>query len=98
MPDQSDDLEWDDRKERENVAERGLPFAFASLIFDGRPRVEALSRKSPAGESRFAAMAEVDGRVLFCVYVWRGAKRRVISLRIANRKERRAYQEAVAGS
>ena len=27
-------------------------------------------------------MAEVDGRVLFCVYVWRGEMRRVISLRV----------------
>ena len=36
--DETDDLEWDDKKERENVAERGLPFAFASLILTGGPR------------------------------------------------------------
>jgi uncharacterized DUF497 family protein len=95
---ETDDLEWDDVKERENVAERGLPFAFASLIFDGRPRIEAVSRKSLPEETRFEVMAEVDGRVLFCVYVWRGEKRRVISLRVAKRKERRAYQEAIARS
>ena len=52
-----------------------------SLIFDGRPRIEAVSRKSPPEELRL--WAEVDGRVLFCVYVWRGEKRRVVSLRVA---------------
>lgn len=92
---ETDDLEWDDDKDAANRANRGLPLLLGALLFDGRPKIEDVSLKSPEGEVRFETMAEVEGRMLFCVWHWRDGRRRIISLRIANRSERRAYQEAV---
>lgn len=94
---ETDDLEWDDGKDAANRANRGLPLPFAALLFDGRRRVDDVSVKSPDGEVRFETLAEYDGRVLFCVWKWNGERRRIISLRIAHRSERRAYQEAIGG-
>ncbi len=92
---ETDDLEWDDEKDQANRAKHGLPLILSALIFDGRRRLERHSPKSSNAEVRMETIAEVSGRVLFCVYVWRGAKRRIISLRIAHRSERHAYEEAV---
>ncbi|HYD65663.1 BrnT family toxin [Azospirillum sp.] len=39
----------------------------------------------------------MDGHVLAVVYTWRGDACRIISARMANRHERRAYRETVAG-
>jgi len=90
---ETDDLEWDDAKDAANQQKHGLPLLFAHVVFDGRNRLERLSPKT-LGEARFEVMAEVDGRVLFCVYVWRGNRKRIISLRRAHRSEQRAYEEA----
>lgn len=95
---ETDDFEWDDEKDAINRAKHGLPLLIAALLFDGQPRLERRSPKSPADEPRFETMGMVQGRVLFCVWTWRGNRRRVMSLRIAKRKERHAYQEAVGGS
>ncbi|MET3353303.1 UNVERIFIED_ORG: uncharacterized DUF497 family protein [Xanthobacter viscosus] len=95
---ETDDLEWHDDKDAANRVKHGLPLFFAAVIFDGRPRFERLSPKQVAGEARVEAMAEVADRVLFCVYIWRGTRRRIISVRAAHRSERRAYEKATRGS
>lgn len=92
---ETDDFEWDDDKDAANRANRGLPLPLAARMFDGRVKIEDLSTKSPDGEPRFETMAEVEGRVLFCVWHWKNERRRIISLRMAHRSERRAYQEAI---
>ncbi len=92
---ETDDFEWDDDKDAANRAKRGLPLLFAALMFDGREKTEDLSDKSPEDEARFETVAPAAGRVLFCVWHWRNGRRRIISLRVANRSERRAYQEAI---
>jgi len=95
---ETDDLEWDDDKEEANRAKHGLPLAFSALIFDGRPRLERVSSRILGIETRIETIVEVSGRVLFRVYVWRGPRRRIISIRPAHRSERRACQEAIGRS
>ena len=90
---ETDDLEWDDVKDTATRARRDLALQAAGRLFDGRIRLERVAPKSPDHEVRYETMAEVNGRVLFCVWTWLVA-RRVISLRPANRSERRAYKEA----
>lgn len=92
---ETDDFEWDDVKNAATRAKRDLELVTAALLFDGRHRVERVSPKSPPTELRYETMAEVKGRVPFCVWTWRGTRRRIMSLRLAHRSERRAYQEAV---
>ena len=36
-------------------------------------------------------IGEIEGEILFVVYTWRGASRRIISARLASRRERDAY-------
>ena len=95
---ETDDFEWDDVKDEATRAKRDLSLAAASRLFDGRVRLERVSPKSPPNEVRYITIAEIEGRVLFCVWTWRGLRRRVISLRPAKRSERSAYQEATGRS
>jgi uncharacterized protein len=90
-----DDFECDPGKSLSNLAKHGLPLDLAVLMFDGRVRAERLSIKSLINETRFESLAEIDGRVLFCVHTWNGNRRRAISLRPAHRSERRAYSQAI---
>ena len=63
------------------------------MIFDG-PTLEWDDVRQDYGERRIQTIGQVDEDVLFVVYTWRGAVRRIISARLANRRERDAYREA----
>lgn len=95
---ETDDFEWDDDKDAANRAKHGLPLLFAEFIFDGRIRLERPSPKLVVGDARFEAMAEVGGRVILCVFVWRGHRRRPISVRRAHRSERSVFAQAIERS
>jgi len=95
---ETDDLEWDDSKDAANRAKHGLPLSISGRLFDGRPRLDRQSPKSPEAELRFETLAAIGEDVLLCVWTWRKGRRRAISLRMAKRSERRAYQEAIGGS
>jgi hypothetical protein len=90
---ETDDFEWDDVKDARTRTNRDLELLAASRLFDGRRRLERVSPKSEH-EVRYETMAEVEGRVLFRFWTWRGPRRRIISLRLAHRSERRAYEKA----
>ena len=83
------EFEWDEAKRQETLKERELDFAsVANFEWD-----DALfSPSDRRGESRWAAIGYIEGRLYHVVYTRRGAKRRVISLRRANSRERRQYE------
>ena len=91
------DFGWDPQKSERNARERGLPFDIATALFDGNT-IEFDDRRRDYGEQRIIAYGEVAGRVLVCVYTWRGAAdmpaRWIISLRKANLGESNAYRTA----
>jgi hypothetical protein len=66
-------------------------------LFD-RNTIEFDDIRREYGERRIIAYGEVAGRVLVCVYTWRGTAgsplRWIISLRKANRGETNAYRTA----
>ena len=86
-------------KSERNLAERGFDFAFATLVFDG-PTLERPDVRRDYGEPRTVAFGVADGVFLTVVYTDRPASeggspvRRLISARLSNRRERRAYAEA----
>lgn len=45
------------------------------------------------GERRIWAIGRADDDVLFVVYTWRDGVRRIISARMANRRERDVYRK-----
>ena len=91
-------FEWDRTKSEGNLRERGLDFAFASLIFDG-PTFEVEDRRNDYGERRMVAIGVADGIHVTVVYTDRQSGRdeilrRIISAHRSNRGERAVYEEA----
>lgn len=89
---------WDLLKSEANLAERGFDFHFATLIFDG-PSLERYDDRQNYGEKRIVALGIADGILLTVVYTDRAegggdVVRRIISARVSNRRERKAYHQA----
>ena len=88
-------FEWDEEKSLRNLAERGFDFEFACRIFEG-DIIEQDDARRDYGEGRTVALGEVEGNVLAVVYTWREGRRRMISARLANRRERNVYRRALS--
>ena len=86
------DFEWDEAKDRANVARHGVGFETAKRIFEGTILTRPDSRRD-YGETRHTSVGRVGPAVLVVAHTRRGANLRVISARPASRKEREAYHE-----
>jgi uncharacterized DUF497 family protein len=91
---------WDPKKSTENLAERGFDFEFAALIFGGLT-LERTDDRRDYGERRMVAIGLAHGLHLTVAYTdriesGREIERRIISARRSNRRERKAYSEAIA--
>ena len=86
-------FEWDGAKSARNARARRLPFEIAIALFDG-PTIEEPDRRRDYDEPRMRAIGRVRGLIMVCVYTDRGEVRRIISLRLAKRRERDAYRAA----
>lgn len=89
-------FEWNEAKSNTNLAERGFGFDFAALVFEG-PTLEVIDDRRDYGEERINAIGLADGFVLAVTYTDRvfedlGTIRRIISARLANRKERALWR------
>lgn len=92
---------WDPDKSSANYRDRGFDFAVAALIFDG-PTLEREDSRRDYGERRIVAIGLVSGLVLTVCYTDRTdpdgeINRRIISARRSNSRERKAFQETLAG-
>ncbi|MBY0509671.1 MAG: BrnT family toxin [Rhodospirillaceae bacterium] len=86
-------FEWDEDKSEVTHRLRGFDFAYAALIFESDV-LEFDDTRRLYGERRVCAIGQIDTNVLFVTYTWRGLVRRIISARLANRKERNVYHQA----
>lgn len=89
---------WDDRKNVENVRIRQIPFELAGFLFSGET-LEQVDVRHSYGERRIQAYGKVRDRLFVCVYTDRVIEGRlvrwIISLRKANRREIRRYDEKI---
>lgn len=83
-------FDWDFAKSERNRRERGFGFDFAALIFED-DAIEWPDDRRDYGEARVRVIGEVDGLVLHVVFTDRGDVRRIISARIADKKERNRW-------
>lgn len=90
IPEVERDFEWDQAKSDRNQMERDLPFDLVIMLFS-RPTLERPDMRRDYQEVRTRAIGMIGGVALACVFTDRGAVRRVISLRCANRRERDEY-------
>ncbi len=84
-------FDWDPTKNVRNQQERGFGFDLAALIFEG-DTIEWPDDRQDYGEARIRAIGVADGLILHVVFTDRGDIRRIISARMANRKERDQWQ------
>ena len=89
-------IQFDAAKNAASIRDRGLSFERAvDFDWDSALVVED-RRRDDYGERRFRAMGHLDARLRVVVLVPRGVAIRIISLRRANRREVRWYEEAIA--
>lgn len=88
-------FEWDEAKNRLNIAKHGVSFDTASRIFDGIV-LTAEDRRFEYGETRLISIGAVEGVVVLAVaHTDRNNKIRLISARPASRRERSRYEQAL---
>lgn len=90
-------LEFDSDKSRRNAEEWGVPFDRAAL-FDFGTALVSRSRGRDYGEDRRIALGFIEGRLHALCFTLRGDRIRVISLRMANERERKRYDRDVETS
>lgn len=90
------EIDFDPAKDAANIAKHGVSLTLALALFTGRYR-QAVDDRHEYGEVRIKAKGHVAGRLVVCVYTWRNGRRRIISLRKANRREQDAYEAGWPG-
>jgi uncharacterized DUF497 family protein len=86
------EYEWDPVKNRSNFAKHRLDFEDAELVLVG-PCVSFEDRRFDYGEDRLVTLGALEGRTVVITHVLRGGSTRIISMRKANRREQKIYQE-----
>lgn len=87
-------FEWDKNKSEANVQKHGISFDEAKTIFYGLVLTTHDKRKE-YGEARKISIGELEHKIAVVVVIHtdRKGKTRIISARIANKKERTLYYE-----
>ena len=90
-------FEWDEGKNRRNLAKHKVSFETASLVFED-PRALSVQDRVVEGEERWQTVGMVFGTVLFVGHTYREQAGdeviRLISARKAIAHERRAYAKS----
>jgi uncharacterized protein len=87
-------IEFDPVKDAGNQAKHGLSLAFAAEL-DWDAALVWVDARFSYNEERMIALAPETGILYYVAYVDRGAARRIISLRRANRREVKHYVENI---
>jgi uncharacterized DUF497 family protein len=85
-------IEWDSEKAHENILKHRISFETAQYVFSGPERLERYdqSESSISGEERWQTVGKI-GDILLVVYTERGANKRLITMRLATKTERKSY-------
>lgn len=87
------EFDWDDSKDSQNRAARGLPFQEAAGVFGDPMRLDWVDTRRDYGEERRKTIGRVGNIHLTVVYTLRGAVVRIIAAWPSSRKERSRYGE-----
>ena len=79
-------ITFDPAKRDKTLAERGLDFADAALVFAG-VTLEVEDTRKPYDETRIICYGLLAGRMVVVGYTPRGADRHIFSMRKANERE-----------
>jgi uncharacterized protein len=90
-------ISYDPAKRDETLAERGLDFADAEVVFGGL-LIENPDDRFDYGEERIVTVGYLGERMVVVVWTPRGEDRHIISMRKANKREQRRYGKQMGGS
>jgi len=90
-------LEWDDNKNRENLANHGLNFEDAEHVFEN-PTFTFEDTRFEYGETRYITFGLLEGRMVVVAHTPRGNKTRIISMRKGNDREKKTYQKQLTAT
>jgi hypothetical protein len=85
------EITFDSAKNEANVRTRGLPFSLVRDEFEWATAVVIEDTRKDYGEKRYRALGMIGKRLHAVVYTPRAAGLHIISLRKANRRERRHF-------
>ncbi len=85
-------FEWDEAKRKSNLKKHGIDFD-AVWDFDWHTATLRKNTRADYGEERLLAYGMIGERLYALVYVHRKNAIRIISLRKANTREQRMYEE-----
>jgi uncharacterized protein len=84
------DVSFDPAKRAKTLAERGLDFADAGIVFEGRT-LTVRDDRLDYGEDRYITAGYLKGRCVVLVWTPRGDSRRIISMRHTHADEEEAW-------
>jgi uncharacterized DUF497 family protein len=90
-------ITYDPHKRADTLANRGLDFEDAPLIFDGE-YYEEIDDRRDYGEVRFLTVGFLRGRLMMLVWTLRGDARHIISMRKCNEREQERYAQELGRS
>ena len=83
-------FEWDEDKNRDNLAKHGLRFEDAEQVFNG-PIFTFEDTRFDYSEPRFITFGLLHDRLTVIAHTPRGGKTRIISMRKGNKREQKTY-------
>lgn len=84
--------QWDKNKATSNLQKHGIEFADAVSVFSDELAITIPENRFD--EERFVTIGmDAFGRILVIVFTWRSEDIRLISARLAERRERKQYEE-----
>ena len=91
------EFEWDPVKADQNVRKHGVTFAEAATAFADPLSAIVPDLRHSASEQRYILFGRSEhGRLLAVMHTERGTVVRIISARLADRRERREYEEGTS--
>jgi uncharacterized DUF497 family protein len=89
------EFEWDRGNIEKNWERHRVAYVECEEVLLNGQLIISKDKAHSATEDRYRVLGKTDeGRVLFLAFTVRGDKMRVITARDANKKERKAYEEA----
>lgn len=87
----NDTCSWDDPKRETNITKHGFDFVSIHEVFDGRLTVTREDNRRDYGEKRYNMLTEFHGFIINVTFTPRAGRAHLISVRPANRAERKVY-------
>jgi len=85
-------LEWDNNNNKINIDKHGIDFFDTHKIFQN-PIITKVDNRTDYQERRWIGIGKLEQVIVVLVYTKRGKNIRIISIRKANKIERKIYNE-----